>query len=207
MEKFSIENVVCNYSLGFRVDLAAFQQSEGTLCEYDPALFPAAMYSRFPASTHNRHKKFAALISCAGRIIITGSRDPQESLGLFELLHNKLMFFRAGHSKRARAAIEHDAAGALVPAASTVQRYAGDALHHADDMDPAHREHRERVQSYHAMNEAFHDLRDDPASPSVVDNLLAAFSRFDLERIAQVAPEFRIQDILQSAADSVPGIE
>jgi TATA-box binding protein (TBP) (component of TFIID and TFIIIB) len=89
-DNIRIENIVCNYYLGFKIDLWKFTLSESDLCDYQPDNFPAAMYTE----CSRKNPKFTALVNHTGRIIITGSRDKKDSINLFKRLYIKLLKFK-----------------------------------------------------------------------------------------------------------------
>lgn len=89
-ENIRIENIVCNYYLGFKIDLWKFTLSESDFCDYQPDNFPAAMYTECT----RKNPKFTALVNHTGRIIITGSRDKRDSINLFKRLYRKLEKFK-----------------------------------------------------------------------------------------------------------------
>lgn len=82
---FTVENIVCNYYLQFKVDLVRFAKREGKLCKYFP--------DRFPAVVYKFGEKFAALVNKTGRVIVTGSRSRDISLSSYKMLREKLLAY------------------------------------------------------------------------------------------------------------------
>lgn len=89
--KIRIENMVCNYYIGFEIDLNAFAAAESAMCSYDHKKFPAVVYKE----KTKKNPKFTALVNFTGRIIITGSRDENDSIELFKSLYKKLIHYKA----------------------------------------------------------------------------------------------------------------
>lgn len=90
MSAFRIENIVCNFFLGYEVDLAKFKESEGSLVDYNPQCFPAAIYSL--------NKRFTVLVNYTGKLIITGSRDRNASIKYYGALYEKLLPFKTDNA-------------------------------------------------------------------------------------------------------------
>lgn len=86
MSAFRIENIVCNFFLGYEVDLAKFKQDEGSLVKYEPENFPAAIYSP--------NKRFTVLVNYTGKLIITGSRDRSASIEYYGIFYDKLLPYK-----------------------------------------------------------------------------------------------------------------
>lgn len=160
---FRVENIVCNFYLRFKVNLPAFAASEGTMrCSYDPDSFPAAIY-------YFGHK-FAALVNGTGRIIITGSRDQENTAQKYDILYDKLCKFREPYNPSGIFAIGELAAGA----SRELANYKAPKMKAKD-----------RQASYMEMNAQF-------------TMLMQSFTEHDIERIDEDAPEFGIMPFIRN---------
>lgn len=86
MNSFRVENVVSNFFLGYELNLNKFASDEGDLVHYEPDVFPAAIYRAWVGRT--------VLINRTGKLIITGARDRDESIGYYHKLYDKLLHYR-----------------------------------------------------------------------------------------------------------------
>jgi TATA-box binding protein (TBP) (component of TFIID and TFIIIB) len=92
MINFQIENIVAQFRLGFQVNLVDFARDYGAMVDYDPSVFPAAIYRGELES--DREQKFTVLVNYTGSLVITGSRDRADSLRHYVNLYDMLLKYK-----------------------------------------------------------------------------------------------------------------
>lgn len=106
MHNFQIENIVTKFKLGFQVDLHAFSRDMGLLVAYDPDTFPAAIYRSDGGA--GRNHKLTVLVNYTGSLVITGSKDRNDSVRHYVEVRDILVRYRIdAREAMQRAEIKH----------------------------------------------------------------------------------------------------
>jgi transcription initiation factor TFIID TATA-box-binding protein len=82
LNDFKIQNVVGSKSLGYKINLAKFYDSNRRNSIYEPELFPALTY---------RIKGIVVNIFSSGKIVITGAKSEREVREIFDIVYSKLL--------------------------------------------------------------------------------------------------------------------
>lgn len=67
---YKVQNIVGSFSVGFKIDLIAFDRAKGRNSFYEPTIFPGLKFRPFSS------ERTTVLIFVSGKIVITGVKDP-----------------------------------------------------------------------------------------------------------------------------------
>jgi transcription initiation factor TFIID TATA-box-binding protein len=86
-KQFRIQNVVGVANVNFPIRLEALQMFHRQFCEYEPELFPGAIYRLI-------RPKVVLLIFVSGRVVITGAKRKEDTKKAFDTIYPVLTEFK-----------------------------------------------------------------------------------------------------------------
>jgi transcription initiation factor TFIID TATA-box-binding protein len=86
-KQFKIQNVVGVADVNFQIRLEALQMQHKQFCQYEPEVFPGAIYRLM-------QPKVVLLIFVSGRVVITGAKGREDTKKAFDSIYPLLIEFK-----------------------------------------------------------------------------------------------------------------